>query len=246
MVISHKYRFIFVKTGKTAGTSIECFLSDICGEQDILTPFAYPEEGHRPRNWRKLYNPLPDVQYCMSAGLMHAYWKRIGYEFLQRKKYTMHMPAWQIRLRVGPKIWDDYFKWSVERNPFDKVISGWHYWQWKYGVKLSMDEYLGKIKSAIRSRKHGVGSLPWNFMNYTDPSTGNPLVDRVVKYEQLHEGLGEVFAKLGISFSPDLLPRAKGSIRKDAKPYGDVLTPDQRAVVAQLFKDELDLHGYAF
>lgn len=246
MIISHKYRFIFVKTGKTAGTSIECFFSDICGEQDVFTPFIYPEEGHRPRNWRRLYNPFPEVNYCLHTGLMPAYWKRIGYEFLQRKKFTMHTPAWQIRLRVKPEVWNGYFKFSIDRNPFDKILSGWHYWQWKYGTEISMEAYLKKVEAAIRLRKHGVGSLPWNFMNYTDPATGETMVDRVIKFENLHKDLGEVCEKLGILFSPEMLPKAKGSIRKNTKSYKEILTEKQRETVAELFKDELNLNGYTF
>jgi hypothetical protein len=246
MIISHKHRFIFVKTGKTAGTSIECFFSSICGQQDIFTPFIYPEEGHRPRNWRQLYSPLPDINYCLRTGLMRAYWKRIGYEFLQRKKYTMHSPAWQIRLRVKPEIWDGYFKWSIDRNPFDKVLSGWHYWQWRYKREIPLDDYLEKLKAAIAVRKRGVGSLPWNYLNYTDPETGKLMVDQVIRFENLHEGLSEVCDNLGISFSPAMLPHAKGTIRKDKTSYSKTLTEEQCDKIRVLFKDELEMHGYTF
>jgi hypothetical protein len=35
MILSHRYRFIFLKTGKTAGTSVEIALSEYCGAEDI-------------------------------------------------------------------------------------------------------------------------------------------------------------------------------------------------------------------
>jgi len=50
MIISHKYKFIFIKTVKTAGTSIEVFLNNYCGEEDIITPI-HPKDCY-------LINPL--------------------------------------------------------------------------------------------------------------------------------------------------------------------------------------------
>lgn len=47
MIISHQHRFIFVKTLKTAGTSIEVFLSGLCGRDDVVTPFTSRNRGMR-------------------------------------------------------------------------------------------------------------------------------------------------------------------------------------------------------
>jgi hypothetical protein len=38
MIINHRYKFIFLKTRKTAGTSIESALSQFCDSNDIITP----------------------------------------------------------------------------------------------------------------------------------------------------------------------------------------------------------------
>ena len=50
MIISHAHKFIFVKTKKTAGTSIEIFLAPHCGPDDVLTPIDPPDPRHTAQN----------------------------------------------------------------------------------------------------------------------------------------------------------------------------------------------------
>lgn len=47
MILSHDWRFIHLKTHKTAGTSVELSLSALCGPLDIITPTWGPEEDQR-------------------------------------------------------------------------------------------------------------------------------------------------------------------------------------------------------
>ena len=47
MIISHAHKFIFLKTNKTAGTSIEIALSKFCGPSDIITPISPEDEEMR-------------------------------------------------------------------------------------------------------------------------------------------------------------------------------------------------------
>ena len=40
MIISHTHKYIFIKSLKTAGTSVEAALSKHCGENDMVTPLG--------------------------------------------------------------------------------------------------------------------------------------------------------------------------------------------------------------
>lgn len=68
MIVSHSHRFVFIKTQKTAGTSIEIFLSQLCGEGDVVTPFGRPEPGHRPRNFWGFYSHMPASEAIVALG----------------------------------------------------------------------------------------------------------------------------------------------------------------------------------
>ena len=228
MIISHKYKFIFIKTTKTAGTSIEVFLSQFCGDDDILTPFNVPEEGHSPRNFSGLWNPIPEM--LLNRGL-----KRLSVlrRLTKRRKFYNHMPAKIVRGLVPPATWDGYFKFCVERNPWDKTLSHYHMIKSRKGGELSFESYL----------RHG--RFPLNHPIYTD-NDGRVIVDQVIKYESLTTELGELFARLGIPFNGSLGAQAKSGFRKDRTPYQQVYTEDQRRVIERAFAREIELHGYRF
>jgi hypothetical protein len=93
-LISHKYRFIFIKTTKTAGTSIEVDLSGLMDEKDVVTELGVPEPGHFPRN--TVVNGVP-------------MWN--------------HVSAREVQSAIGAELFNSYFRFCVEREPVDKCIS---------------------------------------------------------------------------------------------------------------------------
>ena len=93
-IVSHAHRFIFLKTAKTAGTSIEVTLSPLCGPEDVVTPIFPLEPGHEARNFG------------------------VG-----PRKFVNHMGGRQVRKFVGEETYNAYFKFCVEREPVDKCLS---------------------------------------------------------------------------------------------------------------------------
>ena len=230
MIISHKYRFIFIKTAKTAGTSIEVFLSKQCGSTDIVTQIFPPVEGHEPRNYKGFISPIPEILERpgkLFSALRHA--------ITSRHKFFNHMPASLVKRRVPGRVWNSYFKFCVERNPWDKVLSHYHHMHaaWE-GGSLSLDEYLAR------------GRFPINYFRYTDDSGARIIVDRVLHYENLTAELSEVFSQLNVPFDGTLGVEAKSGYRTDRRPYHLVFTDKQRRLVENAFAREIELHGYHF
>jgi len=229
MIISHTHKFIFIKTVKTAGTSLEVFLSQHCGADDVLTLFDPPIDGHEPRKYEAGAGRISEI-------LRTPFGPRSAWRCLltRSRRFYNHMPAWVVRLRVPLRIWNNYFKFCVERNPWDKVLSHYYMHAYRLGGDFSLDRYFAR------------GKFPINYPRYTDPSGSRIIVDRVVRYENLTDELGEIFARLNVPFNGDLGVRKKGHFRTDRTPYQSVFSPKQRQIVERVFAREIQLHGYHF
>ncbi len=201
MIISHKHKFIFIKTVKTAGTSMEVFLSAHCGDDDVVTPIQPPIEPHKARNFEGFFN---------------------------------HMPAYLVQEKVSADVWNSYYKFCVERNPWDKVISQYCMLNQRSGGKLPFGQYMSGP------------DLPINFPRYMDQSGSRVIVDRVLKYENLMDELGETFRMLGIPFEGSLNIDAKSEYRTDRRPYQEVFNAEQARYIGMAFAKEIELHGYRF
>lgn len=228
MIISHKYKFIFIKTTKTAGTSIEVFLSQCCGKGDIVTPVYPSVEQHFAINHKGIWNPLPEIIENKGRGV-----RSLLSDLLSQRKYYNHIKARTVRARVSHEIWDSYFKFCVERNPWDKTLSQYHMLSDRAKGNMTLDQYLNGKQFCL------------NYPKYTD-ANGHVIVDRVIKYESLMEDLSQVFNKLGVPFDGTLGVRAKSEHRRDRDPYQNVLTNEQRTIIEDAFAKEIEIHGYVY
>lgn len=202
MIISHKYKFIFIKTRKTAGTSLEVFLSGHCDKNDVLTPIDPPIEGHNARNYKGFYN---------------------------------HISAVEVRKIIDKNTWDNYFKFCVERNPWDKVLSYFFMHKARFDEKITLDEYINS--EYICSDYH-------LYADYKDGS--KIIIDTILRYEHLSEDLSDIFNKLNIPFDGSLGINAKSEYRQDRRHYSEVLNNQQTDLIRKKFQREIELLGYKY
>lgn len=229
MIVMHQYELIFLKTMKTAGTSIEISMAKNCGANDIVTPIFPEKSGHHKQNWRGWFSPLKGVNSYSDI-------KKNIIDFSRRDRFYNHIPARFAKARLPKNIWNNYLKVCVERNPWDKTLSHFHMfknakWHRLYDPTLTLDQYLEN------------GIFCHNAPIYLD-SRGNVMVDRILNYDNLTTELPALFDEVGLPF--DGLVHAKSDTRKDRRHYRDIFTNQQRIIIESSFDDEIKLHGWKF
>lgn len=227
MIISHKHKFIFIKTAKTAGTSFEIALSKLCGPDDVITPLIQEDEERRVAlGYPSSQNYHVPIRSCSFADVTRSVLSR------NRIQFGEHDGQKRIRRYIAPTIWDTYYKFCFERNPYDKVVS-FYYWRYRDGKRTgkTLSEF---IQSGEASRIAG-------FELYSEHS--EIVVDRVFRFEDLDQAIVEVKDKLNLSEVPEI-PRTKTSSRKSKKSYREELTEADRKKIECVFAREIKYFDY--
>jgi hypothetical protein len=227
MIISHEHKFIFLKTKKTAGTSIELALSRVCGDDDILAPLAKAEEALRTergaQNWRR----------HSWWGSPRPLWKRRWLRFTaQDYGFYNHMPAAEVRPLTDEKVWRTYFKFAFDRNPWDRQVSFYHQSCRRRSKPPRFDEFL-RFNRRARLNNYDIYSLD-----------GEVSVDFVGRYENLKDDFRHILNVIGVRDELEL-PHVK-SFTPVQVPYQTYYTDETRDIVADWYNREIALLNYSF
>jgi hypothetical protein len=196
MLISHKYRFIFLRTEKTGSTSVLHALRELCGISVAELAAGAPERDDVVRG--------------------------------------------QVRSVLGDEKFRDYFKFSIERNPWDRQISLYSHRHKKRGVK-DLSNFDRDMCSPLWRAMHHSRLDNWGIYSID----GKPCFDYMIKYEQLSEGFEEVLSRIGAQGKVQLAHR-NSSDRKDGGDYRALYSPQSQALVAQWHAREIEAFGYTF
>lgn len=224
MILNHKYKFIFFKNRKTAGTSLEIALSKFCGSHDVITPITESDEIIRTEfGYLGPQNFLPPLSSYPIKHLVGFIAKR------ERVKFYSHIPPIFAKKFIDTTTWNTYYKFCFDRNPYDKVISG-YYWD-HLARDLSLSEYIH--------------DYPGRWSDFNGYFSDDLLVDMVYKYEELTSALGDIVNKLNLPEEISLNNiKAKANIRKDRRHYSQVLKPQDMQAIQEQYSKEINYFGY--
>lgn len=222
MIISHRYRFIFIKTRKTAGTSIEIGLSKFCDESDVVTELGEKQEIKDRFGYTGGRNSRVPVSNWTARDFVKLPLRGVP-------AFQSHSPASYVRDRVPARVWRDYYTIAFERNPFDRIVS-----QYFWNTRQTQQPFHDYLENATGYRLSNWGM-------YAD---GNEIiVDRVARFENLTEELDAFAREVGLP-GPVELARAKTEYRPKTR-SDDILDAAAKAKIAGVCAREMAAFGYA-
>lgn len=229
-VIRHgKPSFIFLKTRKTAGSSIEGYLLGYLSFEDEISTSIDPEPLNRP------FWSTPNVTTRWSS-LERSIKIRARKLNIHRMRLREHMEAQRVKKHVGAAAWDSYFKFCIERDPVDRFLSLWHWYNRKNRLNVSLDWVLGTLENSDPQVIKDRGLYYWtNWPIYTIED--KIAVDRVIPYERLYEELPEILESLGIPWTGEL-PKYK--ITRGGMSCQEQVTDNQRERIKRLYRREFE------
>lgn len=239
MIISYAHNFIFIKTRKTAGSSMEYALASHAGPEDVVTPLGFAQDVERYEAWGALPRNFSE-DAAIERELIEAIQKkdkrnvaRIARDELKRAgkmRANRHGDAHDAKEIAGDAFWARAFKFTIERHPYEKAVSLAYY---RAGPRGDFVQALEEVLD--------IGGFR-NFEFYT--FDGKLAVDFVIRHEHMAEDIPHVEQQVGGLPILSRLPRANSHQRKDRRPATEILRAVQKQRIQDTCREESELFGY--
>lgn len=207
-MISHTHKFIFIHVPKTGGTSVQNILKDYSSNKIII----YPSQAESNKAHDSFINRFEvqseDPKFKISKHTMlNGYYKQWKEEYDDI---------------------DNYFKFGIIRNPWDRAIS-YYFWFNRYNVNFDKKQFIDTlIPNCCCDFFHIISENIYKF-------------DYLIRFETLQDNFNVVCDKIGIP--PQQLPHANKTKHKHYTEYYD---DETRQIVAEKYAKDINMFGYKF
>ena len=257
MILSHRFRYIFLHCRKAAGSSATAYLNRYLGPDDLQVGTWADSIKFGGKYNRKLILDLVSwkgVRALAQHSAIRLAKGRIpkGPDLINSAHKDLYrgvlgdkpeQPLASEVKQFAPTEWETYFKFCFVRNPFDRAVSDYR-WRTRGKPDISFLEFLERVADPARpDPEHIVPNPRSNWPIYTIDD--QIAVDFVGRFERFADDLAHVCNTLSIPFDAASIPFAKKSSGTD-RGYRDWYGEREKVLVARLFAHEIDQFGYTF
>jgi len=246
MILSEKFKFVFIKGRKVGGTSVEMALSTICGPRDIITPIASIDElkrlqmGYHSQN----YAATRETELSYLDNIRRSELRDLPAVVVPKERYYNHMSLREVYDAHRDDL-SGYDIVCVERSPYAKVLS-WANWI------LSWDSYLagGALQADRVPLRRCVDQImeSGEFITVRNidlyRGVDGKVAARAMRYENLVKDMAAFLDGLGIEDLPPI-PHAKKGLLSDRLDPREFLTKEQLGRINEAFSEEFSMFGYS-
>jgi hypothetical protein len=121
VLVSHIYKFIYLKNYKVAGSSVESFFGQFCIDPAKQKTYSFEDK---------------QLEQISPFGILGS---------RMCNKYTLwsnHKSAKAIKNDLGNQLFNNYFKFCVVRNPYDLMVSSYFWSKSKDDFKTYCKNYV--------------------------------------------------------------------------------------------------------
>jgi len=157
-----------------------------------------------------------------------------------------HLMATEVIDRIGMDAWNQAYKFTVVRNPWDKVVSHYEYRRKKNKTEIAsrgvpFSEWV--IKTYGENKDAFYYNNPRSFqaqVEWLKDTNGVISMDYIIRFESINEDFEHVRAVIGLEAE---LPHLNASTRTGYQTYYDNET---REIVARWFREDIAAFNYDF
>jgi hypothetical protein len=211
MLLSDTHRFAFIHVPKTAGSSVHVALGHLSPVADAYWANHWLAQIGIPVN---RFAPWPST------------------------KLRPHASAATLRAWLPRDVFDGLFKFAFVRNPWDLLVSYWHYLQ--RAPNHRRGRFVRSLPSFARYVEYEIHRGRISQSRLLCDRDGELLVDFVGRYESLAADFAVVCRRIGVEAS---LPRVNASGHDD---YREHYNPSLAARVGEAFAADIERFGYSF
>ena len=130
MLVSHLHKFIYLKSKKTASTSVEIFLQKYCINPNKINNFTRLVKSNK--NILNLDEKESENKYGIVGS-------RGNKMHIVSKKWYNHKPSFELKKDIGEDLFNNYLKICNVRNPYDLAVSMYEWKKSQNNIKESFN-----------------------------------------------------------------------------------------------------------
>ena len=258
MIISHKHKFIFMHSRKTAGSTLATILNRHLGPDDIQIGAwvdTIDSGGKYNKNiiLKSARYPIKVLFSSIKYSFNHKSIRlspiainsstKLYYRSISNDQLTTHATAEAVKSHF-PDIWNEYFKFAFVRNPFSHAVSD-YYWRLHLcgEPSISFKEFIYRLYDSNRPDPENI--RPPIISNWNIYTINNKVeMDFIGYFEKLDEEIRKIESIIGIDLVKNI-NNSKGSIRSKSKSIEDHYDQELIEKVSTIYKKEIDHFGYS-